>query len=191
MRFCVLIVCTCLIASSAMGLQAEEETKVSVAVPKGDTITIAVPEKWKHTVTKSNLKIPPTVSLTEKGTGLNLLLTFIPDPDKKVSKPADVEKFVKLTCQQYVGGSVEKEIKLQPIKSDHGFGSYSTFTDASLVDTKEPAAGEFRYVTSGMFVIGKQCATLTLLSNDIAGAEYQAALKILTEGIELAESAKP
>ena len=94
-----------------------------------------------------------------------------------------MDRIVTGANQRYVAGSVEKQLGLTPLVSKLGHGSYSTFTDAELANVPNPPAGQFRNVLTGVFVIKKQAAAFTLLSNSTSSPDYQQAFQIITEGI--------
>jgi hypothetical protein len=158
---------------------------VAIDVPFGDKLKVVVPDGWKHSIVQPVPSLPPTLDIEEPKAPLMLKITFLPDRDGKLAKEAELNKLMKATTGLYLAGSVEQKLELQPIKTKNGRGVYATFTDASLVDKKELPPGQFRIVTSGILVVGKQAAAFTLLANRLDGKEYEAAMQILTEGISV------
>jgi hypothetical protein len=185
-RFVSLVVDTCVCAAlsgiAAAPLAAEE---VTVQVPHADKLKIVVPAGWKHSVTQKIPALPPTLEIQESTAPVTLKITFLPDRDGKLAKEEELKKLMKATTGLYLAGSVEQKLELVPIASKNGKGFYATFTDWSLLGKKEVPPGQFRIVTSGILVIGKQAAAFTLLSNRQEGNEYAAAMKVITEGIIL------
>jgi hypothetical protein len=168
-------------AGLCVGPVAAEE--VTVQVPRAEMVKVTVPDGWKHSVTQTLPSLPPTLDIQESSAPLSLKITLFPDPEGRLAKDDELKKLLNAATGLYVESSVEKKLDLRPLATKNGRGFYATFTDASLVEAKDVPAGQFRFVTSGMLVVGKQVAAFTLLSNGIDGKPYETAMQVITEGI--------
>jgi hypothetical protein len=178
------IIVACLALGSTL-LPAEEPQVISVTIPKADKIAIRIPSTWKQTVTQPSPQLSPTVKIESADRSLSLQLTFIPDPEGRFATKESVDRLVTGANQQYVAGSVEKRLTLTQLVSSTGHGCYSTFSDADLAGVPTPPPGQFGNVLSGVFVIQKQAASFTLLSNTTTSPEYRQAIQIISEGISV------
>jgi hypothetical protein len=156
---------------------------VELAIPGGDRISIRVPNQWTHKVIQPDPSLPPTIKIASPADSVSLQITFMPDPDGLFSTKEGVDRAVTSANRRYVEGSVEKKIDLIQLDSKAVRGCYSTFTDAKAAAAKAPKKGEFVKVTSGVFVVQKQGAVFTLLSNDTTSADYKIALRTMTEDV--------
>jgi hypothetical protein len=184
-NFGSLVVWTCAWAAAWEGIPcapvAAEE--VTVQVPGADRVKIVVPAGWKHSIVQTLPALPPTLDMQEPTAPLGLKITFLPDPNGKLANEEEIKKLMTASTGLYVESSLEKKLEIRPMSTKNGKGFYATFTDASLVDKKEVPPGQFRIVTSGILVVGKQAAAFTLLTNRLDGKEYVAAMQLLSEGI--------
>ena len=162
-----------------------DPASITIAVPGGDSLVIRTPAGWKQDGGKPQPEAPPMIGLTTPG-GLQINLTMIADPDGRFTTPEAVDDLVTMANQRYVANSIEKTPKLTRLTAKVGHGSYCTFTDSRLVGVATPAAGEYRNVTSGVYVTGKQAVIFTILSNDTKSAEFQSALDLVSNGISVA-----
>lgn len=163
--------------------QADDAQTISVSIPKGDKLAIHLPAGWQQRVVQPSADLPPTVKINTPDETLSLQITLIPDINGRFTTKEDVNRVVSEANEQYVAGSVEQRLTLEQIPSTHGHGCYSVFTDASLAKVTKPAKGQYRIVTTGIFVIGKEAAAFTLLSNDTKSPEYKQALQVVFDGL--------
>ena len=162
----------------------EAFTSLSISIPQGDKLELKIPTQWQRVVIQPSPELPPSVRIRLAGANpISLQMTWLADPDGKFAKPDDADAVVTKASEQYISGSVEKRVSLNRMISNAGFGSYATFTEAALTAVTELRVGQYRNVTTGLFVVGKQAAIFTLLPNDTKSPEYQEALRILTNGI--------
>jgi hypothetical protein len=109
-RACISAVALAALAVSAIG--ADDATpKVSVTVQDGDTLVIKVPAGWDRTQTHASNA--PTITMHPKNQEAELKITFIADPKGELGKKDHLEKAVRAAAQQYVKGSVEKQINFK------------------------------------------------------------------------------
>ena len=164
---------------------AAEFQSLSVTVPKGENLSVRIPPAWRHTVLQPAPNLPPTLKITTLSNSLSLQITFLPDPEGHFATRESADRAATQANQHYVAGSVEKRLTLTQIVSTNGHGCFATFTDADLAGVPHPRPGEFKNVVSGLFVIKKQVATFTLLTNDNKSAEYRQALQVISDGISV------
>lgn len=179
--FTALSVVVCLVFATVS--YAGDDQVVNVAVPKADQVAIRLPATWKQTIIQPRQDLPPTVMVVSDADALTLQLTFLPNLDGRFDTKDSVDRVVTQANQQYVSGSVEKRFGLTQLDSHSGHGCYSTFTDADFVGMETLPDGQFRYVASGLFVVGKQAVAFTLLTNSTDGPGYRRAIQVVSEGI--------
>jgi hypothetical protein len=182
-RLCSLVVSTCFCAFVAAADAPAAAEEISVQVPGADRVTVVVPTGWKHSIVQAAPSLPVTLDMQEPTAPLVLKIMFLPDPNGKLAKEEEIKKLMTASTGLYVESSVEKILDIRRLSTKNGKGFYARFTDASLVDKEESPPGQFRIVTSGILVVGKQAAAFTLLTNRPDGKEYEAAMKLLSEGI--------
>lgn len=127
--------------------------------------------------------MPPSVKITTKNASLSLQITFLPDTQGRFATRESVDRAVTQANQHYIAGSLEKSPTLIQLVSTNGHGCYALFTDADYASVPTPPKGEFRNVASGLFVIKRQVATFTILTNDPKSSEYREALQTISDGI--------
>jgi hypothetical protein len=186
MRTWLFLACALVWVACPLPLLAKDSSTFTVDIPHGDKITITLPPKWDHSVAPVPTNQRTLMTADEK-MKVSLQITFMPDIFPKDAKPEDVDRLVKIGDEHYVAGSVEKKLKLVPMKSKFGFGSYATFTDASLANLKQIPPKKYLHVASGIFLVGRNAAVFTVLSNDTDSEEYKQALKVVSEGMSANE----
>ena len=150
----------------------------TVTLAEGGPLEIKAPDGWTVKILKS--PIAPTIVATPKAGDADLKITFIPmkeDLDKE-----KMEALVKIGSQQYIGGSVEKDVKLQNLDSKAATGVFAEFTDASIAG-KPVKPGQFAAVATGLIKIGKATGTFTLLGKAFDDKNYVAGKEILKSGM--------
>ncbi len=180
-RFLILLLLA--IASAPAITRGDDAQTISISVPQGDKLTIRLPAGWQQHIIQPSPDLPPTVKINPPDETLSLQITLIPDINHRFTTKEIVDRVVSEANEQYVSGSVEQRLTLEQIPSTHGHGCYSVFTDASLAKVDKPAKGQYRIVTTGIFIIGKEAAAFTLLSDDTKGPEYKQALQVISEGM--------
>jgi hypothetical protein len=177
---------TALLLTVASAVAADSDVPpLTIQVPGGDKMTVKIPVGWKYSIDRPSAGIPPTVDFSVPN-GSHLKITFMADAKGQFTKPDELDKLVTKGNQHYVADSVEKRITLQRLASKSGPGVYSVFTDPKLVGMAKPAAGDWRYVSSGAIAIGRQIVIFSLLSNSTDNDEYRQALDFLSNGISVA-----
>lgn len=168
------------------GQSAEPDPSlIKVPVEGADTLAIRLPTGWKTGDNKSERTSPVLLDLSSPG-GLQIKLAIIADADGRFSTAEALDELVTMASQQFIANAIEQTPKLTRLTPKVGLGAYCTFTDSRLVGVTSPAEGEFRNVTSGVYVIGKHAVIFTILSNTVTGPEFQTALDLISSGISVA-----
>ena len=170
------------LATTAMAADEAKPTVIPITVPEGDALQITVPDGWDQS--QNHYVLGPTVTLRPNNKSAELKLTFILDTKSAFAKQEQLEKVVRASAQQYVDGSVEKEMKLKNLDSKNGTCVYAEFTDASLVE-KTPKPGEFPAIATGVMTIGKSAAIFTLLGEASDDKSFKTGKEVLKSGITL------
>lgn len=165
---------------SASALTAKEET---LALFDHRRVSIQVPENYVYTsgIDRRGLS---TVKITDLGLKVELVVSFLPDPDGRLAKEDDQRAFVADTSLPYARDSVEKDYDFKDLSPRSGTGMYCVFTDSSLVKKLPVPPGDYLKVTTGLKAWPGCFFIFTLLSNDTASDEYQAAMKLLRQSFE-------
>src|SRR4051812_19496276 len=124
-----------LFASSAA--RGADPQTIVVDVPKGDQVTVRIPEGWKTKGVPTPAGAPPTVGLSTRDESVALQVTFIPDVEKRFATKESLERVATEGGQRFAAGSTEKRVDLKALESKNVRGVYATFTDAELVGVKE------------------------------------------------------
>ena len=162
-----------------------DPSSLLVPVPGGDPLAIRIPTDWKKGENQPQGTSPVLLDLSGPG-GLQVKLAIIADPDGRFSTPEALDELVTMASQQFIANSIEQTPKLTRLATKVGVGAYCTFTDSRMVGVVTPAAGEFRNVTSGVYVIGKQAVIFTIFSNNTSSPDFQAAIDLIAGGISVA-----
>src|SRR5437660_784417 len=184
-RFLAYLVCGLIL--SLARLEADESESVTVSVPRGDKLLIRIPQGWQHVMVQPTPDLPPSVRITALSNSVSLQITFLPDPEGRFTTRESVDRAATQANQHYVAGSVEKRLTLTQIVSTNGHGCYATFTDGELAAAPRIPKGEFKNVMSGLFVVKRQLATFTLLTNEPKRAESAQTLKSISDVITVPE----
>jgi hypothetical protein len=111
------------------------------------------------------------------------LVVNLTPADEFNSKAKLRERVIEL-CAPAAEQNNTRRYTAQEFYSRQGFGFYCTFTDPKLVG-KAPVKDDFKHVTLGAVRLGPRVyVSVTLLADDLEGAEYQALLGTV-EGMEL------
>ena len=168
-------------------LSAKEQT---VPVYAGHSITVDVPENFTFAEGRDPQGFV-TVKLADPVRKIDLVISFVPDPQGKVSNDESQRGLVADACRTYAEASVEKSYDFKDLAPHTGSGTYCTFTDASLVRKLPLPPGEYLMVTSGVKAWPGCCLVFTLLSNNLSSDEYAAAMKLVRESCEEQASRPP
>ncbi len=158
----------------------QEKTRYVLEVPQGDTVVFEFPKDWTIQKSQTRPGLPPTLKLTPPDpSAMSLQITMIPDKDGKLATLDALKKTLERSTRQFLPGAVEKTFTIVDLESKAGRGCHGTITDASLVDAKAVPEGQFLKMTSGMFGVGKNVATFTILANAGGEALQKQALDVI------------
>lgn len=125
--------------------------------------------------------IPPTIKA--KNAKMSLQITFMPAGKVALENQAAINALVgKIGSGQYEGGSVEKKTTVIELKVAGGIGAIAQYTDADLANVADPRPGQYKVVATGIIVLGKNVAAITLLGDEFASADYKQGLALLESG---------
>ncbi|HEX2853546.1 MAG TPA: hypothetical protein VHO24_09925 [Opitutaceae bacterium] len=161
-------------------LSAKEE---SVLLYENRRVSIAVPEGFEFRRVAD--KRGPAVVITDAQHSVVLNITLLPDLDGNFTSARTRKEFVVENFHEFLESSVEQAMQFEEMNPRSGACSYCVFTDAHLVGRKEMPPNEYLYATIGVKADSGCLAVFTLLSNDTASKEYQAAMKILRESVQV------
>jgi hypothetical protein len=159
---------------------AREET---LALFENRRVSIAVPENFTY-ASGHDPRGLTTVKITDPGLKVELVVSFLPDPDGRLAKEDDQRAFVADTSLSYARDSVEKDYDFKNLAPRSGTGMYCVFTDSTLVKKLPVPPGDYLKVTTGLKAWPGYFFIFTLLSNDTSSDEYQAAMKLLRQSFE-------
>ncbi|AWI08726.1 hypothetical protein [Ereboglobus luteus] len=149
-----------------------------------DRYTVQDTEDWAVTVGRylslryADVKVLP--KQTKKS--FNLMLYFKCDTKDlaQFDTPKKMKKAVVSSSKKYLGGIVEKEIKVEEIKNKGWYGFKTQFTDASLVDKKTIPDDEYLYMIRGMIRLSEKSALgFSLMTNAPDSTETAEVMKYI------------
>ena len=162
---------------------ARELNLVEMAIPRGDTVMMILPNDWMHQLIRdepSSIRIYPDDSRS-----VILQISFSFDRDFVFGTQERVEMNVERASQRYIEGSVERRCFLRKFKSKDVIGSYAVFTDADLAKKRNIGPPDYKHMTTGMIVLGRNITTFRLLSNSLESDSYKQMLSVLADGLAL------
>jgi hypothetical protein len=158
---------------------------------KNGDLFIDVPDSWRVTTRLVEGTGYEFTFTSANGASTKGHFSLIALPSKRPIDRQQLDRDLTTLCQQrFVAASVEKKVTLQPYKLRQGYGAYSVFTDASLVD-QPPKPDDFKVIAPGLLQpTEKILIVATLFTDDPAGAEF-AALRKMTESVRITPPVKP
>jgi hypothetical protein len=125
--------------------------------------------------------IPPTIKA--KGAGMSLQITFMPPGRPALDTQAAVDDLVaKIGAGQFEGGSLEKKTTVTRLTVAGGLGAIARYTDADLVDVAVPRPGQYKVVATGIIVLGRNAAAVTLLGDAFDAPGFTQGVALLEAG---------
>ena len=135
-----------------------------------DEYTVQDTEKWTVSVQRyMTLRLADVEVLPKQKKSFSLMLYFKCDTKDlaQFDTPEKMKNSVIASSKKYLGGTVEKEIKVEEIKNKGWYGFKTKLTDASLVGKKPTPEGEFLYIIRGMIRLSEDSALgFSLMTND-------------------------
>ncbi|MFO0943379.1 MAG: hypothetical protein U0930_21805 [Pirellulales bacterium] len=135
------------------------------------SLNFSVSKTWiRDREAKAPMGSIPTIQFRpEDGKRFSVQFSVITSQTKGPSKLVD--QLAKSILDEYASQSVEKDLKLKPLKGVFGVGQYLSATDPA------PKPGEYKFVTSGVMPAEELIVLFTVLTNDDQQAVVDAALK--------------
>lgn len=169
---------------------ANADTK-SLAFNAGKVISYDVPTGWEQSRKPAPENAEVQLIRLKKNVDSEIQIMFISiRPESPLAKESTSDKLIadmhKEVCQQYLD-SIEGDHPATKVASKNYSGYVSSFTDKSYPTGPVPS-GEFRIVSRFTFVVGPTksgvIALITVFSQDLLGADYQA-MKAIVESLRL------
>jgi hypothetical protein len=152
------------------------------------SVLVAVPDGWSYQASRTDNGLV-LARLSDPDNRISLQLTFFPDPDARMADGDNQTALMEDLAMEYIGGSVEKAAKLEPLRPRRGSGLYCVFTDAKLTGLTELPPDEYRHATTGVRSADGWFVVFTLLSQDTGSPAYRRALGLLRHGLDPAAAA--
>jgi hypothetical protein len=143
-------------------------------------LLVVVPEGWRATEAEDTGGPGPTIRLERPGEKFVVLLTPLwnpGEPEPPQARADTARLFAELGRRSALGGSVEREIPLEPLEGPGVHGAYFSATDAELTG-KEAGADEYRHVLQGAAAVGPVILAFTIL-DDGPGPWREQALEVV------------
>jgi hypothetical protein len=135
-----------------------------------DAFTVQDTDKWAVSVQRSmDLRLADVLVEPKRGTSFSLLLYFKCDTKDlaQYDTPEKMRIAVLASSEEYLGASVEKEVKLEEISNKGWYGFRTKFTDAALLNKKPVPEGQFLYIIRGMIRLSEDSALgFSLMTNN-------------------------
>jgi len=157
-------------------LFAQSPTTVKeYAIPGHGTLRLAIPEGWQ--VSSSPVQQPASAVLhiaPKTGDGFDVQLTAVWLDAAAVTKTTaqSITTNVRRSADELLPQAVEKTVATQELRGAQSLGSYYSLTD------RNPAPGEYKYLTQGSFLTGELLSAFTILSRMPAAPEVGQALRM-------------
>lgn len=148
-----------------------------------EPVVVVAPDSWKATLdTQPGPKFPFETYRVEPGTNRNVVcLVSIYDKDKpQFADAAFLKTLVRADSRPYVSSPEElSKIEVKELKMDGGLGFYANFVDPDLVG-KPVVNGSYKTATPIIVsVSSKYLIKVTLLCDEIDGADYREAIGVI------------
>lgn len=170
-------------------LAAQDEATVrQYSVPGHGSLQLNVPKAWR--VATKSLDDPASVLLRlgpGAGNAFHVQVTSLwLDAGKLAAKtPEQLRQDVERSGEKPLQQAVEKRLVVEELRGDQALGYYYSLTD------RAPKAGEYKYLTQGIFVTGELLTIFTLLYHDANLAEKAQVLRMFASATHLAAGAAP
>jgi hypothetical protein len=159
----------------------------SYALPGHGQLQLGVPAEWLDQLDQPPKQVPPTIYFKPRnGAAFEILVTplwAMPDISP-ASSPQELDASVRAAAKSALAQSVEKTIKVKPLKGAAAAGYYFSATD------KAPKAGDFKFLTQGLLRVGELTVTFTVLTNEGQDAVVKSALEMLAGASQSAAQAR-
>ena len=139
--------------------------------------------KWTVTVERyMTLRLADVHVFPKQKKTFDLMLYFKCDTKDlaRFDTPEKMRKSVVVSSEKYLGGTVEKQIKIEEIHNKGWYGFRTKLTDADLAGKKSIPDGQFLYIIRGMIRLSSDSALgFSLMTNDPDSEETHAIEKYI------------
>jgi hypothetical protein len=156
---------------------AEAET---LSVSGKEPVVVDAPDPWKSERDKEHSEFPfETYRVAPTGDRNVILLVSVLSPENREIPDSDsLKRLLKEGCRPYLGPTGDGKIEIKELKIDGVRGYYANFVDPDLVG-KPVVKGKYKTATPMYLNLNsKYLISLTLLCDDLKGADYREAFKI-------------
>ena len=165
---------------------AEESSTRSYPLPGYGAIQLQVPKSWRDKVHQPPQGKPPTIVFSPKrGVSFQVLLVPIfpiPQDMSMLKRQEEIRNSVRRELDRIKEQSIEKDIPVRELKSPSVAGYYFSATD------RAPKAGEYKYMTQGMLIVGNIAPAFSIFSNDDAGDVLPALLSMMRSAVHVQQT---
>jgi hypothetical protein len=159
-------------------------------VPGRGTVVLDLPSGWRDSVRQPPQGLPPTIEFAPaSGSDFSVLITILWKQSGGATTPEEIRKVVEASGTEALSGSVEKELKLQPLDGAEFAGLYYSLTDRTIKEGKRKE-GEWRCMAQGSGSLGDLALTFTILTHSADAPERSLALAML-KGARRGEATEP
>jgi hypothetical protein len=157
-------------------LAAADASPSHIALPGGDELWMTIPAAWNEKFDAPDKQSPASVWLTPReGASFNVLITPLSGTAVGAAMADDqkLRQLVTSASRNALARSVEMSIPVHELTGPKVYGFYFFATD------RAPAAGEWKYLTTGMINIDHVPFLFTILTNDGQEAVAKTALELI------------
>ena len=150
-------------------------------LPEQGYFGIPVPSDWEDQVKQLSNRQPPAIIFGPgSGRPFQVLITPIRQKakDQEPQMLAQIRATVERAAERVKAQSVEKELPIRAFQGRSGSGYYFSSTD------RAPKAGEYKFLTQGILLIGELTVTFTILTNEGQEQVVQQALDGLKNAVQ-------
>lgn len=162
--------------------RSADDAPRTVTVFEARQFSMPVPHGWTCEESRDADRGLQTLLLEAPGKEVILQVTFLPDPDGRVSKRSGLEAEARRILAPFLESSVERVIDLTFVDAPDGTSAYGKFTDGKL-DPKHIPEDEKLISVTGLRSWKGAYALFTVLTNSTDSGAFKKALEIATSGL--------
>jgi hypothetical protein len=149
-------------ATATMAIGADAEKK-AFALPDKSSLELTIPAGWKDELKANPGSAPATILLSPRdGAPFQLFVTPVArqGAGASVATAIKMRDSVQQAADKVKPSAVEQYLPVEELSGAPGPGYYFSATD------REPKAGEYKYLTQGMLLVGDVVVSFIVLTND-------------------------
>lgn len=159
----------------------------SLSIPEHGALRLTPPAEWKEAAVETPAGAPPTIAFRRDGDVRGALMVSV------LWNAVDVPRFVSAEELREIclrartplqGGTVEKDLPLQPLEGPQAKGFYFEATDKNYVaPAGKPRPDDYPTLVHGELLVGPAIASFTILTDlkgNVAEVEALAAIRAAT-----------